>query len=64
MTHSLNQFSVRLGIAKPKKEVHTQSRNQAIFLQSRQIFVNSGQTRFELVAVTVRQDFTKKLSAS
>ena len=40
-THSLNH----------KKEVHTQSRNQGIFLHFRQIFVNCGPMHLKLVAM-------------
>ena len=53
MNNRLNQFSSQFGVIKPKKEVHTQSRNQGIFLQFRQIFVNGCPTRLELVAVAV-----------
>ena len=49
--HRLNQFSDKLGVVKPKKEVHTQSMNQGIFLHFQQIFVNGGPMRLELVAV-------------
>ena len=49
--HRLNQFSDKLGIVKPKKEVHTQSMNHYIFLHFRQIFVNGGPLRLELVVV-------------
>ena len=54
--HRLNHFSDKLGVVKPKKEVHTQSMNQGIFLHFRQIFVNGGPMRLELVAVAVGQD--------
>ena len=54
-THHLNQFSDQLGVVKPKKKVHTQSRNQCIFLQFRQISVNGGPMRLELVAIAVGQ---------
>ena len=52
-TQRLNQFSHQFGVVKPKKEIHTQSRYQGIFLQFRQIFVIDGPMRFELVAVAV-----------
>ena len=55
--HRLNQFSDKLGIVKPKKEVYTQSMNQGIFLHFRQIFVNCGPMRLELVAVAAGPDF-------
>ena len=60
-THRLNQFSEKLGVVKPKKEVHIQSRNQGIFLQFQQIFVNYGPMRLELVAVAVGPDFFFRL---
>ena len=56
-THRLNKFSDKLGIVKPKKEVHTQSINQDIFLHFRQSFANGGPMRLELVAVAVGLDF-------
>ena len=62
-THFLNQSSDQLGVVKPKKEVYTQCRNQGIFLQYGQIFVNGGPTRLELVALAVGLDFLKNSSA-
>ena len=58
-THHLNQFLTNLASLEPKKEVHTQSKNQGIFLQFRQfeIFINGGPVRLELVAVAVVPDF-------
>ena len=55
--HRLNQFSDKLGVVKPKKEVHTHSMNQGIFLHFRQVFVNGGPMLLKLVAVAAGQNF-------
>ena len=47
----LDLISAHFGIAKPQKEVYTQSRNQGIFLQFWQTLSNGGPLRLELVAV-------------
>ena len=47
----LDLISAHFGIAKPQKEVYTQSRNQGIFLQFWQTLSNGGPLHLELVAV-------------
>ena len=47
----LEQISAHFGIVKPQKEVHTQSRNQGIFLQFWQSLSNGAPLRLKLVAV-------------